>query len=54
VIKLIKDKPRAVELILTGRYADPGLVQTADLVTEMTKVTHPFDKGIKARKGIEY
>ena len=54
VIKLIKDKPPDVELILTGRYADTRLIELADLVTEMVKVKHPFDKGIKARKGIEY
>jgi cob(I)alamin adenosyltransferase len=54
VIKLIKDKPPDVELILTGRYADTELIELADLVTEMVKVKHPFDKGIKARKGIEY
>ncbi|OGO21492.1 MAG: cob(I)yrinic acid a,c-diamide adenosyltransferase [Chloroflexi bacterium RBG_16_51_9] len=54
VIKLIKDKPVKVELILTGRYADTEIIELADLVTEMVKVKHPFDKGIKARKGIEY
>jgi len=54
VIELIKDKPEDVELILTGRYADKKLVEKADLVTEMRKVKHPYDKGIKARTGIEY
>ena len=54
VVKLIKDKPSDMELILTGRYADSELIEMADLVTEMVKVKHPFDKGIKARKGIEY
>lgn len=54
VIRLIEDKPSDVELILTGRYADNRLIEMADLVTEMVKVKHPFDKGIKARKGIEY
>ena len=54
VVKLIRDKPPRVELILTGRYADTRLIELADLVTEMVKVKHPFDEGIKARKGIEY
>jgi len=54
VIKLIKDKPRNVELILTGRYADPKLVQLADLVSEILMIKHPFTQGIMARKGIEY
>lgn len=54
VISLIRDKPSHVELILTGRRADARLIEMADLVTEMVKVKHPFDKGVKARKGIEY
>jgi cob(I)alamin adenosyltransferase len=54
VLKLIKDKPPRVELILTGRYADNKIIEAADLVTEMVKVKHPFDAGIKARRGIEY
>jgi len=54
VVKLVRDKLPDVELILTGRYADNRLIELADLVTEMVKVKHPFDKGIKARKGIEY
>jgi cob(I)alamin adenosyltransferase len=54
VLKLIKDKPKHVELILTGRNADKKLIEAADLVTEMKKIKHPFDRGIEARKGIEY
>jgi cob(I)alamin adenosyltransferase len=54
VIRLIKDKPPHVELILTGRNADKKLIAVADLVTEMKNIKHPFEKGIKARKGIEF
>ena len=54
LVKLIKDKQKNVELILTGRKADPKLVQLADLVTECLKIKHPYDEGIKARKGVEY
>ncbi|MHB8104115.1 MAG: cob(I)yrinic acid a,c-diamide adenosyltransferase [Dehalococcoidales bacterium] len=54
IIQLIKDKPPHVELILTGRHAAKQLIEIADLVTEMVKIKHPFDKGIEARKGIEY
>jgi cob(I)alamin adenosyltransferase len=54
VVRLIGDKPQNVELILTGRYADARLIELADLVTEMVKIKHPYDKGVKARKGIEY
>ena len=54
VVRMINDKPENVELILTGRQADPKLVQLADLVTEMLKIKHPYDNGMMARKGIEY
>ena len=54
VVRLIKEKPPDVELILTGRQADTKLVQVADLVTEMLKIKHPYDKGIMAREGMEY
>ena len=54
VLSLINEKPEGVELILTGRRADSKLVKSADLVTEMLKIKHPYDKGMKAREGIEY
>jgi len=54
VLKFIEDKPPDVELILTGRRADSKLVKAADLVTEMLKIKHPYDKGVAAREGIEY
>jgi len=54
VLQLIENKPKNVELILTGRYADKRLIEAADLVTEMVKVKHPYDRGVKARRGIEY
>ena len=54
VVQLIKDKPRNVELILTGRYADKSVIKLADLVTEMINIKHPYEKGVTARKGIEY
>ena len=54
VIRLIREKPGDVELILTGRYADPRLIDLADLVTEMVEVKHPYQKGVKSRRGFEY
>lgn len=54
VLRLINDKPQNVEVILTGRQADAKLIKAADLVTEMLKIKHPYDEGIKARKGIDY
>ncbi|HHH80214.1 MAG TPA: cob(I)yrinic acid a,c-diamide adenosyltransferase [Thermoplasmatales archaeon] len=54
VLKLVEEKPEKVELVLTGRYASPELVKHADLVTEMLEIKHPFQKGVLARKGIDY
>ena len=53
-IDLIKNKPKKLCIVLTGRNAPPELVDLADTVTEMREVKHAFGKGIKARKGIEY
>jgi cob(I)alamin adenosyltransferase len=54
VIELVKRKPKEMELVLSGRYADPKLIEIADYVTEFRLVKHPFEKGISSRKGIEY
>ncbi len=54
VLKMIEDKPDHVELVLTGRYAPPEIIEKADLVTEMREIKHYFKSGVKARKGIEY
>jgi len=54
VLELIKNKPKHVELILTGRYAPKEIIEAANLVTEMKEVKHPFNNGYEARKGIEY
>ena len=54
VIELIQKRPQNVELILTGRYADPRLIELADLVTEMVEIKHPYRKGVLSRKGIDY
>jgi cob(I)alamin adenosyltransferase len=54
VVQLIKDRPKQVELILTGRRADRQLIDLADLVTECLNIKHPYEKGTLARPGIEY
>jgi len=51
---IIKRKDTGVEIILTGRDAAPELIELADLVTDMKNVKHPFDKGVPARRGIEF
>lgn len=53
LLNFITDKPEAVEMVITGRGARPEIIDRADLVTEMKRVKHYFDKGITARTGIE-
>jgi len=54
VVKLIKDKPVRLDLILTGHHATKKLIKLADLITEMQEIKHPFQKGIMAKKGIDF
>jgi len=54
LIELIKLKPENVNLVLTGNYAKPEIIEMADLVTEMKEIKHPFQLGIKAKKGIDF
>ena len=55
VINLIENKPKNKELILTGSHKPyPKIFGLANLVTEIKKIKHPYDKGIMARKGLEY
>jgi len=53
VLSLVKERPQKVELILTGRGADPRVIEVADLVTNMVKVKHPYDRGVMSRAGID-
>lgn len=54
VLALFRERPRRLHLVITGRDAGPNLIEYADLVTEMRAIKHPFQKGIKAGKGIEF
>ena len=54
VLELIKSKPQNVDLVLTGNYAKDEVIEAADLVTEMREIKHPFQQGIKAKKGIDF
>ncbi|MBW2624675.1 MAG: cob(I)yrinic acid a,c-diamide adenosyltransferase [Deltaproteobacteria bacterium] len=53
LLDLIDRRAEGVELLITGRYAHSRLIERADLVTEMRGVKHYFDRGIKARVGVE-
>ena len=53
IMELISLRPEPVELVLTGRSADPRVIEAADLVTEMVEVKHYYQNGVQARVGIE-
>jgi cob(I)alamin adenosyltransferase len=54
VIEVLRNKPRDLHVIVTGRNAKDELIEIADLVTEMTEIKHPFRSGVKAQAGIEF
>jgi cob(I)alamin adenosyltransferase len=54
VLEVIDNKPEGLELVLTGRRVPDEILARADYVTEMREVRHPYQQGIKARKGIEF
>ncbi|MFA4646376.1 cob(I)yrinic acid a,c-diamide adenosyltransferase [Pyrococcus kukulkanii] len=54
VKELIRSKAPNTELVLTGRYCPEELYEPADYVTEMREIKHPYQKGILARRGVEY
>lgn len=53
LLDFMREKPRGVELVITGRKADTRVIEAADLVTEMKEIKHYYQKGIEARSGIE-
>jgi cob(I)alamin adenosyltransferase len=54
VVEALTARPGRQHVVMTGRDADPKLIEIATLVTEMTKVKHPFDDGQKGQRGIEW
>jgi cob(I)alamin adenosyltransferase len=54
VIEAIRGRPERVNVIATGRDAPPALIEVADTVTEMVKVRHAYDRGIGARRGLDF
>lgn len=54
VLEVLRNKPRDLHLIVTGRNAKDELIEIADLVTEMTEIKHPFRAGVKAQAGVEF
>jgi cob(I)alamin adenosyltransferase len=54
VLGLIRAKPPELELVITGRYAHPDVVELADLVSEVREIKHHYRKGLEAREAVEY
>lgn len=54
IVSILESKPPSVNVILTGNYMTDQILSIADLVTEMREVKHPFKKGIRAKKGIDF
>jgi cob(I)alamin adenosyltransferase len=54
VMRIIQNRPKNLSLILTGNHACEEIISLADLVTEMKEIKHPYKKGIKAKRGIDF
>ncbi len=54
VLTVVRSRPMMQHVVMTGRGANPELLEALDLVSEMKMVKHPFRKGIKAQKGVEF
>lgn len=54
LLSLLQSKPPAVNIILTGNYVTDRILNISDLVTEMREIKHPYKKGIRAKKGIDF
>ena len=54
VLKILQNRPKHLSLILTGNHACEEIIMLADLVTEMKEIKHPYKKGIKAKRGIDF
>ena len=54
LLRFLEQKPRGLEIIMTGHDVSERMLGIADFVTEMMNIKHPFDQGLSAREGIEY
>ncbi len=54
LLAFLHERPESTEVVMTGRGATPGMLQISDLVTQMRKIKHYYDRGVTARRGIEY
>ncbi len=54
ILTVLRNRPKAMHVVVTGRGASAGLIELADTVTEMVPVKHAFDNGVAATRGVEY
>lgn len=54
ILDVIASRPEKTSLVLTGNYVPEAVMAAADLVTEMREIKHPFQRGVKAKKGIDF
>jgi len=54
LLELVEQKPKELDLILTGRYAHPEIIKRADMVSEILNIKHHYDSGVESRRGIEH
>ncbi|KAB2832237.1 MAG: cob(I)yrinic acid a,c-diamide adenosyltransferase, partial [Candidatus Brocadia sp.] len=54
VISVLKERPKRLTVVLTGRNAHEKIIEMADMVTEMREIKHHYKKGTSAQKGIEF
>lgn len=53
VLQTLRERPKEVHVVLTGRRCPAVIIEVADTVTEMVKVKHAFNAGVPAQRGIE-
>ena len=54
IVTTLSSRPGFQHIVVTGRDASPGLIEAADLVSEVVKIKHPMEQGIRAQQGIEW
>jgi cob(I)alamin adenosyltransferase len=54
ILDIMRSRPTKTTLVMTGNYAHKEVLDIADLVTEMKEIKHPYQRGIKAKKGVDY
>ncbi len=54
IVQILSERPAGMHIVVTGRHASEGLIEIADLVTEMVEVKHPYASGVASQKGFDF